>query len=86
MGIDITDALKAYKDGTIGGIVLTSDGTHFDNAFSFDAKENSSGNGLVVVVDQVPEPAVLSFIGIGASAFYISRRVRRKKEAYAPAG
>ena len=80
VSIDITDALKAYKDGTISGIVLTSDGTHFGNAFSFDSSENLSGNGLVIAVDQVPEPAVVSFIGIGAGAFYMARKWRSKSE------
>ena len=45
VSIDITDALKAYHAGEIGGIVLTSDGIHNDNAFSFDSSENLSGNG-----------------------------------------
>lgn len=81
VSIDITDALKAYYEGEIGGIALTSDGTHFDNAFSFDSSENLSGNGLVIAVDQVPEPAVVAFIGIGAGAFYVARRLNSKPEA-----
>ena len=81
VSIDITDALKAYHAGEIGGIVLTSDGIHNDNAFSFDSSENLSGNGLVIAVDQVPEPAALAFIGIGAGAFYVARRLNSKPEA-----
>ena len=81
VSIDITDALKAYHAGEIGGIVLTSDGTHFDNRISFDSSENLSGNGLVIAVDQVPEPAALAFIGIGAGAFYVARRLNSKPEA-----
>jgi hypothetical protein len=81
VSIDITDALKAYKEGEIGGIVLTSDGIHNDNRFSFDSAENLSGNGLVIAVDQIPEPAVVSFLGIGATAFYIARKWHAKTEA-----
>ena len=86
VSIDITDALKAYHAGEIGGIVLTSDGAHDDTAFSFDSSENLSGNGLVIAVDQVPEPAVVAFIGIGAGAFYIARKLRSKTEALCAEG
>ena len=81
VSIDITAALKAYYEGEIGGIVLTSDGIHNDNAISFDSSENISGNGLVIAVDQVPEPAVIAFLGIGAGAFYVARKLNSKPEA-----
>ena len=82
VSIDITDALKAYHAGEIGGIVLTSDGTHFNNALSFDSSENLSGNGLAIAIDQVPEPAAVAFIGIGAGAFYVARRLKSKTEGH----
>lgn len=81
VSIDITDALKAYHAGEIGGIVLTSEGGYTEYNFSFDSSENLSGNGLVIAVDQVPEPAALAFIGIGAGAFYVARRLNSKPEA-----
>ena len=80
VSINITDALKAYKEGTIGGIVLTSDGTHNDNLFSFDSDENISGNSIVLQVDQIPEPTAVSLIMIGGSFFYGVRRNRKNNE------
>lgn len=77
VGIDITNALRAYKEGNISGLVMKSDGD-FDANFSFDSKENSSGNGLVLEVDVVPEPAAVGLIAICGSIgiFYRMRRCR----------
>jgi hypothetical protein len=85
VSINITDALKAYKEGTIGGIVLTTDGTHNDNVFSFDSDQNVSGNSIVLQVDQtIPEPAAVSLIMIGGSFFYGMRRHRKHRENNEP--
>jgi hypothetical protein len=77
ISIDITGALQAYAEGTIGGIVLITDGTHNGNRFSFDSSENASGNGAVLRVDQIPEPAVASFMLIGSAYMLVNRRMRR---------
>ena len=77
---DITAALKDYKDGTIGGLVFTaSAGTGFGDGFAVDSKDSSSGNSAVLRVDQIPEPAVASFMLIGSAAFYVSRRMKRSE-------
>ena len=79
--IDLTAALQAYADGTIGGIVLTTDSTgpFTRPLFSVDSKENPSGNSAVLRVDQIPEPAVASFMLIGSAAFYVVRRMKRSE-------
>jgi hypothetical protein len=85
VSIDITAALKAYKDGTIAGLVLTTDaGATIPNLnphFSFDSTDNSSGNSIVLQVDQVvPEPAAVSLIMIGGSLFYGARRHHKNQQ------
>lgn len=83
VSIDITDALKAYAEGTIGGIVLTTDAQDFFDIpfFSADSKDNPSGNSAVLRVDQIPEPAVASFMLIGSAYMLVNRRMRQRIEA-----
>ena len=85
---DVTDALKAYKDGEISGLLLTTaddGGVLGIPSFSFDSADNPSGNSLVLEIDQtIPEPAAVSLIMIGGSFFYGVRRHRSHRKNNEP--
>jgi hypothetical protein len=81
LSINVTDALKAYQAGRIGGIALVSldEGVLENNSFFVDSREMpGTGPGLLVDFTSVPEPMEVTLIGgllsLGAM---LRRRLKR---------
>jgi hypothetical protein len=80
LDLDLTEALKALVDGTFSGIVIgTMDDYAFTENFFMKSSENSDpALRPTLSVDQIPEPAVISFLGLGGGIIMGANRLLRR--------